>query len=90
MKIEDVRGLKRRASMAEQLAVEIETLRTMMATCGESEIVLSVIGIGRLSSAQASSLPQHAYNGNKITMQSAVLGVLQSELNSRLAAMEDL
>lgn len=100
MKIEDVSGLRRRADIAGQLAAEIASIREQI-TFASGEQVTYTVGASRdygdtrgmkLWSYQNNSPPSRleVCNANPITMRAAILGVLQSELDARLAALEAL
>ncbi len=97
MKIEDVSGLRRRASMAAQLTEDINHLRTMLAQAAESDSLL-VLAVARrgghslnASSHAGPSAPgKVARNCNPVLFRATILRLLESELNSRLAALEAL
>lgn len=98
MKIEDVSGLTRRASMAEQLAGEIAAIREQIAFASGDKVTYTVGAHRDYGSTRAMELTSfsretsglNVRNGNPNTLRAAVLGVLHSELDARLAALEAL
>lgn len=99
MKIEDISGLMKRAVTAKQLKAQIDAIREQITLVNNDLVIFSVSarwGCDGLQSLSMSSCRRDdvsgldVHNANPDTMRAAILGVLQSELDARLAALEAL